>query len=174
MMEVCKHCGSRLASHETIHAMGGELFCSKKCAVMYAMQDIVRNAMDAAEELYSDTAEEIRTADIMDVSKCRIQVVETHVGYVEVPASLPYDEMLAEAARIYNTAQHDDDLQMRLENIEFSLVNEDNSEEDDESEVCEWCGSEDHDGLRKTDLGMLCDMCITAIRSRGEEVIVYE
>lgn len=41
--------------------------------------------------------------------------------------------------------------------------------------TCDWCELEfDESQLTKTDLGMLCDRCIAAIRSRGEEVIVLE
>lgn len=46
---------------------------------------------------------------------------------------------------------------------------------DDEPAECAWCENEfDADQLRQTDLGPLCDRCIAAIRSRGEEVIVYD
>lgn len=44
-----------------------------------------------------------------------------------------------------------------------------------EDEVCRcaWCNGEyDNSDLRVTDLGMLCDQCIEAIRSRGEDVAV--
>jgi len=38
---------------------------------------------------------------------------------------------------------------------------------------CAWCNGEyDNSDLRVTDLGMLCDQCIEAIRSRGEDVAV--
>ena len=40
---------------------------------------------------------------------------------------------------------------------------------------CQWCGGEyDESDLIQTDLGMLCETCITAIRSRGEDVFVYD
>ena len=40
---------------------------------------------------------------------------------------------------------------------------------------CAWCREEfDNSDLRYTDLGPLCDQCIAAIRSRGEEVIIYD
>lgn len=43
-----------------------------------------------------------------------------------------------------------------------------------EPTACEWCGEvHDNSDLHKTDLGWLCDTCISAIRSRGEEVIEY-
>lgn len=48
-------------------------------------------------------------------------------------------------------------------------------EEDIEHCTCEWCNIDDFepDQLHKTDLGMLCDRCIAAIRSRGEDLFVY-
>ena len=40
---------------------------------------------------------------------------------------------------------------------------------------CEWCEIEmEEDMLTRTDLGMLCDHCIAAIRSRGERIIIFE
>ena len=48
-------------------------------------------------------------------------------------------------------------------------------ERNDEETVCAWCENDfEPDELRATDLGMLCDRCIAAIRSRGEQVIVYD
>lgn len=39
---------------------------------------------------------------------------------------------------------------------------------------CAWCNNEfDSTDLIPTDLGMLCETCITAIRSRGEDVATY-
>ena len=51
----------------------------------------------------------------------------------------------------------------------------DNDDDDVDIVQCDWCKNEmDESEVRRTDLGMLCDQCITAIRSRGEEVICYE
>ena len=42
---------------------------------------------------------------------------------------------------------------------------------DDEVRKCSWCELEfETDQLTPTDLGMLCERCIMAIRSRGEQV----
>lgn len=49
------------------------------------------------------------------------------------------------------------------------------NEQDDDEEVrnCEWCNLEfEADQLIPTDLGMLCDRCIAAIRSRGDIVCI--
>jgi len=44
---------------------------------------------------------------------------------------------------------------------------------DEEVLCCDWCGEEfERSELRETDLGMLCDRCISAIWSRGEKVYV--
>ena len=44
----------------------------------------------------------------------------------------------------------------------------------DDTNVCCWCGELfDESDLKSTDLGMLCDQCLTAILSRGEKVTVY-
>lgn len=46
---------------------------------------------------------------------------------------------------------------------------------DDAVHKCTWCGEEfDSSELHGTDLGCLCDTCIAAIRSRGEEVTVFD
>lgn len=49
-------------------------------------------------------------------------------------------------------------------------------ERNDEQCTCDWCGIDDFepDQLRSTDLGMLCDRCIAAIRSRGDIVCVLD
>lgn len=40
--------------------------------------------------------------------------------------------------------------------------------------TCEWCREEfDASELYSTDLGILCNTCIKAVRSRGEEVRVF-
>ena len=46
--------------------------------------------------------------------------------------------------------------------------------EDEDVRSCDWCGGDyDKSDLRSTDLGMLCDTCIDAIRSRGEDIAVF-
>lgn len=43
----------------------------------------------------------------------------------------------------------------------------------EESHKCNWCGGEyERADLIPTDLGNLCETCITAIRSRGEDVCI--
>jgi len=45
----------------------------------------------------------------------------------------------------------------------------------DEPRVCVWCCEVfDRSEVKMTDLGLLCDHCIEGIRSRGEQVTVYD
>lgn len=58
---------------------------------------------------------------------------------------------------------------------EKTVINVTPIERNDEETICSWCENDfDNDMLHSTDLGMLCDRCIAAIRSRGEQVIVYD
>ena len=65
---------------------------------------------------------------------------------------------------------------------EFNETNPDDEEfyEDDDalewcSEKCSWCGEVfDESEVRKTDIGFMCDQCIAAVRSRGEQVIILD
>ena len=47
--------------------------------------------------------------------------------------------------------------------------------DDEEVHKCEWCEEDDFDSsdLFKTDLGVLCQHCIDAIRSRGERITIF-
>lgn len=46
--------------------------------------------------------------------------------------------------------------------------------EDTGTKACSWCEEEfDMSELHHTDIGVLCDRCLAAIRSRGEKVVVY-
>lgn len=45
----------------------------------------------------------------------------------------------------------------------------------DEQCECSWCNGEyEASDLHATDLGMLCDQCIAGIRSRGEDIIIFD
>ena len=55
------------------------------------------------------------------------------------------------------------------------LYNQKTISEDTGVIKCCWCGEDfDMSELHRTDIGAMCDTCITAIRSRGEEVAVYD
>ena len=43
----------------------------------------------------------------------------------------------------------------------------------EETKTCEWCNEEyEVSDLTKTDIGYLCDTCIRAITSRGEDLTI--
>lgn len=50
--------------------------------------------------------------------------------------------------------------------------NNDPIEYEEETALCEWCGEEYpiSELQREKDLGLLCEYCIQAIRSRGEKL----
>lgn len=74
------------------------------------------------------------------------------------------------ADRICNN-EHDHVIQIKLDNKIIYLGEAYNGEEEEELGACDWC-EEDYpvDELQKTDVGMLCDRCIRAVKSRGEEI----
>lgn len=48
-------------------------------------------------------------------------------------------------------------------------------DEFDDPVECWWCEDTfERDDLKETNLGLMCERCIEAIRSRGEKVVVYE
>lgn len=62
------------------------------------------------------------------------------------------------------------------DHLRFYKSIEDNARVAEEEEVttCAWCENKfETSELTLTDLGLLCDNCIAAIRSRGEHVTIY-
>lgn len=54
------------------------------------------------------------------------------------------------------------------------VVSDGQPDEDEGPCVCTWCnGVYDEGDLLPTDLGMICESCVAAIRSRGEDIAVY-
>ena len=48
-------------------------------------------------------------------------------------------------------------------------------ENNNSTAICKWCKEEyDMSDLKQTTYGLLCDKCIRAIKSRGEEILVSE
>jgi formylmethanofuran dehydrogenase subunit E len=81
---------------------------------------------------------------------------------IEVDANSDEEaEMMARA--LYEQGKLDDEI-----NPQFNALPE-------PKESCEWCREPyEESELRTTDLGILCDRCINAIRSRGETVIILQ
>lgn len=64
-MTECKYCHADLSRFKEVHAVYGDLFCSRECAIAYLAQGIVRTADIAAYEEYNEAAEVVATKDIL-------------------------------------------------------------------------------------------------------------
>ena len=63
-MTECMHCHRDLSQVEEIHAVHGELFCSRECSIEHIAQDIIRNAKEEAIATYDNNAEVVSPKDI--------------------------------------------------------------------------------------------------------------
>lgn len=63
-MTECKHCHMDLSKVEEVHAVQGDLFCSKECAVEHIADTIVRSATKRAFDIYNNCAETVLPSDI--------------------------------------------------------------------------------------------------------------
>lgn len=62
--DVCALCHKDLRTVNEIHAVEGQLFCSKECAIEMQTNIIVMSARDTATEWYNDCAEVVTPKDI--------------------------------------------------------------------------------------------------------------
>lgn len=60
----CKYCGAQLGRLDVVHAVEGQLFCNKRCAVEHKTRELLRDAQSKAAEWYEDYAEVVSTQDI--------------------------------------------------------------------------------------------------------------
>lgn len=124
----CPRCNKILVSHEEIHAIKGDLYCSKNCAVLSIMDDYILNAKELALEDYDSMAEIVGSADVLqeDLQTVEIKVVCTK--RINLPANLTKEEACHEARRLHDeglvVVEPDD-----CEEIEvlYTLVEEENS-----------------------------------------------
>ena len=63
-MTECMHCHRDLSKVEEIHAVHGELFCSRECAIEHITSDIIMNAKQEAIAIYDNNSEVVNPADI--------------------------------------------------------------------------------------------------------------
>ena len=63
-MTECKHCHMDLSKATEIHAVQGDLFCSKDCAIDHIKITIVRSAHKRALDIYENCAETVLPGDI--------------------------------------------------------------------------------------------------------------
>lgn len=63
-MTECKRCHMDLSKVEEVHAVQGDLFCSKDCAIAHIEVTIVRSAHKRACDIYNNCAETVLPSDI--------------------------------------------------------------------------------------------------------------
>lgn len=63
-MTGCERCGIDLSTVDEIHAVEGQLYCSKECAIINQAEIIIASAKDAAIEWYDACAEVVAPEDI--------------------------------------------------------------------------------------------------------------
>lgn len=63
-MTECMHCHIDLSKVEEIHAVHGELFCSRECAIEHITSDIIMNAKQEAIAIYDNNAETVSPCEI--------------------------------------------------------------------------------------------------------------
>ena len=85
--------------------------------------------------------------------------------YLPTLSKAVYKEMAARYATYMHNYKAPDPV------VHFESVR--NGDADDDVRRCSWCNGEyDTTDLIPTDLGMICENCIMAIRSRGEDVCI--
>lgn len=100
-LNLCPRCKTPLVHHEEVHALHGELFCSKTCAVMYTMDDIILNAKEAAIEDYACNAEVVSINDVLKEDLQTVELVVMCMTRINLPKNLSEDEAIAEATKLY-------------------------------------------------------------------------
>lgn len=128
-LNLCPRCKTPLVHHEEVHALHGELFCSKNCAVLHTMDDIILNAKEAAIEDYESNAEVVSIHDVLKEDLQTIEVVVMCMKRVHLPKNLSEAEAIAEATKLYKeglVAVEPDDCDETI--FKCELVRDENSE----------------------------------------------
>ena len=83
-----------------------------------------------------------------------------------------------EMARRYSQVLYNEKTMMSIvheEPTEVKTNGDDVETSIEEPRTCIWCSEVfDRSEVHMTDIGIMCDTCITAVRSRGEQVTVYD
>ena len=125
-MNKCARCKRILVSHETAHAVNGELYCSKSCAIEALTDEIVLSSKEMAIEKYNDEAEIVSTEDVLAEDLHTVKITVTCEKYVKIPKTFTQADALSEAMSMYADGLlivEKDDCDNTIINCE--LVNED-------------------------------------------------
>lgn len=128
-LNLCPRCKTPLVHHEEVHALHGELFCSKSCAVLHTMDDIILNAKEAAIEDYDSNAEVVAAKDVLGEDLQTVEIIVTCTKRILLPKSLSEEEARHEARRLHDdgfvVVEPDDCEEIT---VTYELVKDENSE----------------------------------------------
>lgn len=96
-MTRCAKCNAILIKYEEVHALNGELFCSRKCAIEHYMNDIIMNAKEMAIEAYDSEAEVVAAADILGEDFHDVEVTVTLKKTIQIPKTFTVNDAICEA-----------------------------------------------------------------------------
>ncbi len=123
----CPRCGHVLISHETVHALNGELYCSRNCAIrdtadviMKANGNLTHNqAIEAAKVVYDEGAEIVATEDTLAEDFQEVRVSVTFTKIIKLPKNLSKEKAMKVAEHLWNesmvTPDYDDHDEMHFE-----------------------------------------------------------
>lgn len=127
-LTLCPRCRKPLVSHEEVHAIEGELYCSKHCAVLELTEQNIRNARENAIEEYLEKAEVVSIADVLKEDLQTIEISVTCTKRIHLPANLTKEEACHEARRLHDeglvVVEPDDCEEIT---VKYELVKDENS-----------------------------------------------
>lgn len=97
----CPMCNSVLVEHPQAHALDGQLFCSRKCAIQYLTAKYIQNAKEMAIEAYDSNAEVVSTEDILGEDMYEVKVTLTCTTVFKMPKSLTEQEAITTVTNLY-------------------------------------------------------------------------
>lgn len=123
----CPRCHHVLISHETAHALNGELYCSRNCAIRDTAEILMKadgnlthdKAVEAAKVVYDNEAEVVSTEDTLaeDFQEVRVSVTFTKV--IKLPKNLSKEKAMEVAEHLWNESivapDYDDHDEMRFD-----------------------------------------------------------
>lgn len=128
----CPRCNRVLVSHEEVHAVKGQLYCSETCAILDITDDYIQNAKEMAKEDYASMAEIVRVEDVLKEDLQTVEVTVMCKKRISLPASLSKEEAIIEARQLYDdglvVVETDDCDEFT---VVCTLVDRDNSEQED-------------------------------------------
>lgn len=126
----CPICGTVLVSHEEVHAVNGQVFCSRTCAITDIMNDIILNAKEMAIETYDNEAEVVASADVLKEDLQDVKITLTCTKVIKLPRNLPEAAAIAEATLLYNEGLLDmDPCECDNVDIKCELVKDNSAQE---------------------------------------------